>query len=353
MKTVAVVAAVLLDTAQAAPKEAVAYTDSFEGFIAENQPKYASETEKATRAEIFAANMKFAEEVNAKQSSYTLGVTPFADLAFEEFRAHYVGGMTSVVQNVTKFEAPADFVPEDDVDWTTKGAVTPVKNQGRCGSCWTFSTTGALEGAMAVAGRTLVPLSEQELVSCDTGLIGGHGCQGGNPMQALGWVKSKGICSEEASPYHCMDQTAEECKAASCLQKSCKPVLKGAPSFFSHGDVTTVSAVGHAEKDLEAAVTNSPVSVAIEADKPAFQLYTGGVLTSDACGQTLDHAVLAVGYGVDNGVKYWKVKNSWGEKWGEKGYIRMQRGNSQATGECGIRGMASFAVVKAAEAVVV
>lgn len=191
---------------------------------------------------------------------------------------------------------------------------------------------------MAVAGKTMVPLSEQEIVSCDTGAMGGNGCGGGNPQQALGWVKSNGICSESAAPYQCMDQKSSQCKGATCPSSACTPVLRG-------GDVTEVTAVGHSLSDLEAAVSTVPVSVAIEADQSAFQMYTGGILTSDACGSKLDHAVLAVGYGVDNGQKYWKVKNSWGSSWGEAGYIRIARGKS-GTGECGIRGMACFATVK-------
>merc|ERR1711879_707648 len=149
-----------------------------------------------------------------------------------------------------------------------------------------------------------------------------------------------------------MDQASSSCSSHQCAKSTCSPVLKGG-GWFSSGDVSATSSVGTSESDLEAAVTRQPISVAIEADKPAFQLYRGGILSDDACGQTLDHAVLAVGYGVDAGVKYWKVKNSWGPSWGEEGYIRLIRGSSSGYGECGIRHMASFPTVKPDDATVV
>jgi C1A family cysteine protease len=119
------------------------------------------------------------------------------------------------------------------------------------------------------------------------------------------------------------------------------------------GDVTKHTDVSQTEGALEAAVAQQPVSVAIEADQPVFQHYTGGVLTDDACGEKLDHGVLAVGYGIDNGQKYWKVKNSWDTSFGEEGYIRIAKGSATEGGECGIREMASFPTVKSATEVVV
>merc|ERR1712046_65795 len=148
--------------------------------------------------------------------------------------------------------------------------------------------------------------------------------------------KSNGICSETDAPYKCADQDSSECKNAQCTKSSCKAVLNGG-GFFSSGDVTGVASVGHTEDALEAAVSGQPVSVAIEADTRVFQMYTGGVLDDAACGQKLDHAVLAVGYGVDGDKKYWKVKNSWSSSWGEEGYIRLARGIESGFGECGIR----------------
>lgn len=323
------------------------YDAMFEEFVAQHRPTYASAEERAERLEVFRANMKFAEETNARQSAYTLGASPFADLTFEEFRSQYIGSIQMASTNTTKSE-PAELTTEDSVDWVAKGAVTPVKNQGRCGSCWTFSTTGALEGAMKVAGREMVPLSEQDLVSCDTGFMAGNGCKGGNPGQAIGWVKSNGICSEEGDAYKCMDQASATCTGATCNNKECKKVLKG--GIFS-SDIHDFGQVSQLVGHLETFVAKGPVSVAIEADKPVFQLYKGGVLTDDACGQKIDHAVLAVGYGEDNGVKYWHVKNSWGAAWGEKGYLRIARDKDAVGtyGECGIRFMAFWVTVKSTD----
>merc|ERR1712232_1541787 len=221
-------------------------------------------------------------------------------------------------------------------DWSTQGAVTPVKNQAQCGSCWSFSATGALEGAWKIAGHGLVSLSEQNILDCDKG---GHKCQGGSMEQAFEWVKENGICSEEADPYKCADQSSSECTGSTCAASSgsCTKVI--AP-----GDVTGSHEVGQTENALEAAVTQQPVSVAIEADKMVFQHYVAGtVLASEACGNKLDHGVLAVGYGTtSDGTKYWKVKNSWGATWGENGYLRMEKGASWSGGECGIRMGAVF-----------
>lgn len=320
-------------------------------FKSEHAKLYSSELEEERRLKIFQENLEYARTANAGGASYVLGVTPFADLMFDEFRDQFVGGfIPAPASNVTYFTKPAGLTLPDSIDWTTKGAVTPVKNQAKCGSCWTFSTTGALEGAMKVAGREMVPLSEQELVSCDTGMLGGHGCRGGNPSQAMGWVKSYGICSETDAPYKCSDQDSEECKNVVCMKTSCKAVLKGG-GFLHPGDITGVSHVGTTEQALEAAVSGQPVSVAIEADTKVFQLYQSGILDGKACGNQLDHAVLAVGYGVDGDKKYWKVKNSWGNVWGEAGYIRLARGNPDG-GECGIRLMASYVTVKSAEIIV-
>jgi len=325
--------------------------EMFELYVSKYNRIYSSADEKMKRFEVFKENMHFIQGTNSKQSSYKLGWTPFTDMSSEEFRSYYLPGfIASTVENTTVFRMEqSSHVLEDSIDWTTKGAVSPVKNQGQCGSCWTFSTTGALEGAMVVAGREMVQLSEQELVSCDTGLMGGHGCNGGNPLQAMGWVKKNGICSETSEPYVCMDMNSDECTQHSCAESSCTPVLK-AGGWFTSGDVTAASSVGTEESDLEAAVSRQPISVAIEADQPVFQHYTGGVLSDTACGQNLDHAVLAVGYGVDNGQKYWKIKNSWSSAWGEDGYIRIARGLADGYGECGIRHMASFPTVKSADA---
>merc|ERR1712232_642480 len=208
----------------------------------------------------------------------------------------------------------------DSIDWVAKGAVTPVKNQQQCGSCWAFSSTGALEGAFFKTTGKLQSLSEEDLVQCNS--ITDHGCKGGLMDNAFNWVQQNGICSEEAYPYTSGSGTTGTCK------KTCTPIV----TITGHTDVPS-----NDESALKAAVSQQTVSVAIEADKSAFQLYKGGVLDNSACGKQLDHGVLVVGYGTD-GKDYWKVKNSWGATWGEQGYIRMVRNKNQ----CGIASQPSY-----------
>lgn len=157
-------------------------------------------------------------------------------------------------------------------------------------------------------------------------------------------VKGRGICSFTDYPYKCVDVKAAACTAKKC-DKTCTPVLAGG-SLFKKGDVTGFSKVGQTEGDLEAAVAQQPVSVAVQANSTLFQHYKSGVLTGDGCGNKLDHSVLVVGYGTDAGTKYWKVKNSYSATWGESGYLRILRGKADGYGECGIRETAVFPTVR-------
>jgi len=238
---------------------------------------------------------------------------------------------TPKVQMLRSSVAEAD--PPAEVDWTTKGVVSPIKNQGSCGSCWAFSAIASIESAYALKTGKLVEFSEQELVSCDTT---DFGCQGGLMDNAFNWIErsSGGLCTEADYGY----TSGVAGIRGECL-KTCNPVPDSVPKGY-------VDVPANEAALLAAVAEHGPVAVAIEADQAAFQFYHSGVLTG-LCGSHLDHGVLLVGYGVDktSGIKFWKVKNSWGLGWGEAGYIRLQRGKRWTKGgECGIASAASYPV---------
>jgi C1A family cysteine protease len=277
---------------------------------------YSGLTELMFRRDTYEANLNKIEEHNSGNHPWTMGVNKFADLTADEFKARYTGGYTgSKKASHSKFRIQAKDLPAS-VDWRTQGAVTPVKNQQQCGSCWSFSTTGAIEGAWAITKGELVSLSEQQLVDCSTAQ-GNQGCNGGMMDYAFEYViKNGGITTETEYPYTATGPN--NCSAAG------KPI---AATLSGYTDVPANS-----DEALMFAVAKQPVSVAIEADQAAFQFYTGGVLTA-ACGTSLDHGVLVVGYNTDA----WIVKNSWGPDWGDSGYIQLARGDAYApSGQCGI-----------------
>ena len=288
-------------------------------------------TERDYRIGIYNENLAKIDAHNALNLSWTMGVNQFADLTADEFKARFVGGFRMPKKSlrssaVGPFNTTAN---PTSVDWSQKGAVTPIKNQQQCGSCWAFSTTGSVEGAWFLSNGTLPSLSEQQLVDCSTA-EGNQGCNGGLMDDAFQYIiNNKGITTEDAYPYTATGPNKCEAKG--------KPV---AATLSGYKDVAVNN-----ELALETAIVQQPVSVAVEADQSVFQFYSGGVMDS-TCGTQLDHGVLAVGYGVDGGKEYYKVKNSWGADWGEKGYIRLGRGTKfNPSGQCGIQMAASYPVV--------
>lgn len=304
------------------------YQGHFSSFVKKFEKKYASE-DFFNRFEIFRQNLDIINEHNALGRSYSLGVNEFTDLTFDEFKAKMTGLRYKQNDYIRSINAPeledVKIKAGDSLDWRQQGAVTPIKNQGQCGSCWAFSATGAVEGAVAIASKTQAnPISEQELVDCAQSQ-GNHGCNGGWMDYAFEYVIQNGLCSETAYPYTARD--------GSCKAKQCESVAK----VSSYKDIQKGSEAG-----LMSAIQNGPISIAIEADQQAFQFYSSGVFDA-RCGQQLDHGVLLVGYGTDSGSNkdFWIVKNSWGTSWGEQGYIRFIRNKNQ----CGMANAASYPVV--------
>ena len=296
----------------------------FANFIATNGnvKQYKSIEHLVDRFYTFQDNMNFVDSENAKGHSYTLGATVFADMTNDEYKEFLTRQSVGLPKNYCKSTTFSGSVTSG-IDWRAKNAVTPVKDQGQCGSCWAFSTTGALEGAYSIKTGTLKSFSEQQLVDC-AGSYGNHGCNGGMMDYAFSYIMDNGITTESAYPYSSgTTQTAGSCKAYTSATK-----------IGSCFDVTPN------ELQLTLALNQQPVSVAIEADTRSFQMYTSGVYNDPACGTTLDHGVLTVGYGVNSaGQNYYIVKNSWSSSWGDAGYIYIAR-NSVASSTKGICGIA-------------
>lgn len=324
----------LLGVFSNAESHSVSKYPSFDAWCSLYNRSYMFGTERDYRNSVYDANVKRIRAHNRGGHNWTMAVNKFADLTADEFRWKYVGNgylvdrRGGVNVEVKHLRYDLNALPSS-VDWTTKGAVTAVKDQGQCGSCWAFSTTGSVESAWFLKNGTLVSLSEQQLVDCSVS-EGNQGCNGGLMDYAFQYViKNKGLTSEVAYPYVATGPNT-------CVSKG-KAVLA---TIGGYKDVPANS-----ETALLSALAQQPVSVAVEADQNNFQFYSGGVMTK-ACGTNLDHGVLAVGYGTVGGQDFYLVKNSWGADWGSKGYIMLGRGPTfGAAGQCGIQMSASYPVV--------
>jgi cathepsin L len=303
---------------------------------------YNSVDEEYKRFGIFVESLQKVATMNSNgMDSARYKPNQFSDLSGVEFREYVHGENGGCYQgqenkfpilNRLSKKLSKDSVGANptSVDWTTQGVVTPVKNQGNCGSCWAFSATGCTECRYAIATGSLNSLSEQQLVDCTMGIpYGNLGCGGGDMDSAFKYIEAeKGLCTESEYPYKGKNG---QCEASSC-GKFYDPIT-------SYTDVTKRD-----ESALETATVSGCVSVAIEADQTAFQYYSSGILTGN-CGTNLDHGVLVVGYGVSGSQEYWKVKNSWGTSWGEQGYVLICKdcNKNGAQGECGINDDPSYA----------
>jgi cathepsin L len=317
-------------------------TEEWELWKVKHDKSYDTAEEDDFRMKVFTENKYRIAKHNVGRHlghhNYTLEMNNYGDMLPHEFKGLMNGHRSQLLLNSTGgllgskvlerpiFIQPANVELPESVDWRTLGAVTPIKDQGRCGSCWAFSTTGALEGQHFRKTGKLVSLSEQNLVDCSRS-TGNLGCNGGLPDFAFEYIKKNhGIDTEESYPYEGIDRTCRYNK------KNLGATDYGFVDIYPSGD----------EQALKAAVaTVGPIAVGIDASAYSFQFYRGGVYEDHRCSPyNLDHAVLVVGYGTTKeGQDYWLVKNSWSPVWGDEGYIKMLRNKDNS---CGIATMASF-----------
>jgi cathepsin L len=319
---VAIIIAALLTIALAYTDEE--YQNAFSQWMHDHEKAYTAE-DFQNRFSIFKSNMDYVRDWNNAGSATVLGLTHLADLTNDEYKSIYLGMKvdgTERLKNASPFIVTEPLA--DTVNWVNKGAVTGIKNQGQCGSCWSFSTTGSTEAAHFFATGNLVGLSEQNLMDCSRS-YGNQGCNGGEMDEAFRYIIANGGIDTEAS-YPYQTSTIYDCRYT---------VANRGATIKTFTDVMSGS-----ESALQAAAMKTPVSVAIDASHNSFQLYQSGVYYEPACSATvLDHGVLVVGYGTDNGSDYWVVKNSWGTSWGMSGYIWMSRNKNN---NCGIATDASY-----------
>lgn len=297
-------------------------SDSFSQWAAAHNKTYASKEEFYARRNVFAANAARVAAHNAEAAqglhTFTLGLNQHADLTAEEFSSRLLPFQVTTT-DLDKQQSPSssNSLPAS-VDWSAEGDTTPVYNQGSLGAAWAFAGAEVVESGVAIKSGKLTPLSATQLAECS------------DQMSWQKYTMTHGLCAAAGYPA----------PSGKCQDASCTPVARvSAWTAVTPGDETA----------LMEAVAQGTVYVGVEADQPAFMLYTGGVLTVP-CGSNVNHALQLVGYGTDkNGGDYWKARNSWGASWGEAGYIRLGRGKKfNPSGQCGIQTYASFPVIAAA-----
>jgi C1A family cysteine protease len=289
----------------------------FAQFIQSFNKQY-SDFELQTRFFIFKDNAMKIFNHNSLNLTFKLDINEFADYNEEDMKKlrNYNVSLTSKKTHYCDdYERRGNTIFES-IDWSHTFS-TPIKNQNQCGSCWAFATVESVESALAINGYPLTQLSPQELVDC-TFSYGNYGCNGGFMDKALAFIIENGICTDDEYPYMTNEGSCKPCSSILSIS-GCQ--------YLPPND----------QNILKEVVSIQPVIVAIEADSSNFQFYSSGIIDTVFCGTDLNHAVVIVGYGEEYGTKYWLVRNSWGEQWGENGYVRILRtDSSDDPGICGI-----------------
>jgi C1A family cysteine protease len=292
-------------------------------------------------------NDRIIADTNAKNLSYTLGHNAFSGMSSVEFAEHMHFGLNREILETSGLrgfsETLVETSVETSVDWRTQGVVSPIQDQGQAGTCYSFGTSCAVETALAIKTGVLTKLSEQQIVDCSTIKNGGPnmGVNGGQIAPTFEWIgKVGGLCTEQAYPY-----VSGTTKVTGTCQKTCSKASGSAVQ-------SVVNVKPKSDTDMMAALSKTVVTIAVEGDESTFQLYKSGVFTGK-CGTTLDHAVALVGYGSQSGLDYYILRNSWGQSWGQSGYMLIGKGNDPATGkpynngagQCGLLMEGSYPVV--------
>ncbi|CAH4011875.1 unnamed protein product [Pieris brassicae] len=286
-------------------------TSHFNEFIITYNKQYRNEVEKFTRFLIFSVNLVEINRKNAESTHAVYGITLFCDLTYEEFLKYATGlnGTGDPKCSSSISQVNSSIIAPDSFDWRTENVVSRVKDQQICGSCWAFAATGAVESQYAIKHKTIQEVSEQQLVDCDQR---SSGCGGTNSLDnPFLYFIENGAMSEKDYPYESKHHT--KCRFE---KEKVKVTVKGCRNLD----------VGRDEEKLKKLLhQNGPTTIALDATP--LSKYINGIVKSSECkSKTINHAVLLVGYGTENGIPYWIVKNSWGPAWGEDGYVRIERG---------------------------
>ncbi|CAH2071171.1 unnamed protein product [Thlaspi arvense] len=301
----------------------------FESWMVKYGKVYDSVAEKGRRLTVFKDNLRFITNRNAENLSYRLGLTRFADLSLHDYNELCHGADPKPPRNhdfmtsSDRYKTSVSDVLPNSIDWRNEGAMTEVKDQGDCRSCWAFSTVGAVEGLNKIVTGELVTLSEQILINCNKE---SNGCRGGKVETAFEFIVNNGLGTDNDYPYKAVNGVCD----GRHKENNTNVVIDGYKNLPANDELALRKAVAH-----------QPITAIIDSSSREFQLYESGVFDG-TCGTNLNHGIVVVGYGTEKGRDYWIVRNSWGNTWGEAGYMKMARNIANPRGLCGIAMRASY-----------